>query len=257
MRIVGNNPQLSRQTQGTASGAITGGKPVVVNTDGTVSEISATAQAVGTAVVYETSESHNNKVTFDSNSNRIVVAYRDQGNSGYGSAVVGTVSGTSISFGSVVVFESANSEIGSIVFDSSNNKVVIFYADNGNSSHGTAIVGTVDSSDNSISFGTPVVFNSASTDVANGTGATFDSSNNKVVVAYRDGGDSNKGKAIVGTVSGTGISFGTEAEFNNASTIYIDATFDTNANKVVIVYQDAGDGDDGTVEYCKMQYQQT
>ena len=246
MRIVGNNPQLSRQTQGTASGAITGGKPVVVNTDGTVSEISATAQAVGTAVVYETSESHNNKVTFDSNSNRIVVAYRDQGNSGYGSAVVGTVSGTSISFGSVVVFESANSEIGSIVFDSSNNKVVIFYADNGNSSHGTAIVGTVDSSDNSISFGTPVVFNSASTDVANGTGATFDSSNNKVVVAYRDGGDSNKGKAIVGTVSGTGISFGTEAEFNNASTIYIDATFDTNANKVVIVYQDAGDGDDGT-----------
>ena len=37
MRIIGNNPQLSRQTQGTASGAITGGKPVVVNTDGTVS----------------------------------------------------------------------------------------------------------------------------------------------------------------------------------------------------------------------------
>ena len=36
MRIVGNNPQLSRQTQATASGAITGGKPVVVNTDGTV-----------------------------------------------------------------------------------------------------------------------------------------------------------------------------------------------------------------------------
>ena len=38
MRIVGNNPQLSRQTQGTASGAITGGKPVIVNTDGTVKQ---------------------------------------------------------------------------------------------------------------------------------------------------------------------------------------------------------------------------
>ena len=40
MRIIGNNPQLSGQTQGTASGAITGGKPVIVNTNGTVSQVS-------------------------------------------------------------------------------------------------------------------------------------------------------------------------------------------------------------------------
>ena len=40
MRIIGNNPQLSRQTQGTASGAITSGKPVLVNTNGTVSQVS-------------------------------------------------------------------------------------------------------------------------------------------------------------------------------------------------------------------------
>ena len=42
---------------------------------------------------------------------------------------------------------------------------------------------------------------------------TFDSSNNKVVIAYVDGGDSSKGKAIVGTVSNTSISFGTAAVF--------------------------------------------
>ena len=55
MRIVGNNPQLSRQTQATASGAITGGKPVLVNTDGTVSAISTSTitQDVGTAAVFE------------------------------------------------------------------------------------------------------------------------------------------------------------------------------------------------------------
>lgn len=40
MRIIGNNPQLSRQTQAVASGAITGGKPVLVNTNGTVSQVS-------------------------------------------------------------------------------------------------------------------------------------------------------------------------------------------------------------------------
>ena len=33
----------------------------------------------------------------------------------------------------------------------------------------------------------------------------FDSTNNKVVVAYRDGSDSDKGKARVGTVSGTSV----------------------------------------------------
>jgi len=40
MRIIGNNPQLSRQTQAIASGAITVGKPVIVNTNGTVSQVS-------------------------------------------------------------------------------------------------------------------------------------------------------------------------------------------------------------------------
>ena len=37
-----------------ASGAIANGKPVVVNSAGTVSAIDGSAQAVGTAVVYET-----------------------------------------------------------------------------------------------------------------------------------------------------------------------------------------------------------
>ena len=32
--------------------------------------------------------------TFDSTNNKVVLAYRDDGNSSYGTAVVGTVSGT-------------------------------------------------------------------------------------------------------------------------------------------------------------------
>ena len=42
-----------------------------------------------------------------SNANKVVVAYRDQDNSGYGN-IVGTVSGTGITFGSPTVFNSAN-----------------------------------------------------------------------------------------------------------------------------------------------------
>ena len=46
--------------------------------------------------------------------------------------------------------------------------------------------------------------------------ATFDSTNNKVVIAYRDGSNSDYGTAIVGTVSGTSISFGSEVIFEYA-----------------------------------------
>ena len=54
MRIIGNDPEISRQTQGTASGAITAGKPVIVNIDGTVAQAGiVNAPSAGTPVVFE------------------------------------------------------------------------------------------------------------------------------------------------------------------------------------------------------------
>ena len=180
-------------------------------------------------------------ITFDSNSNKVVVAYEDYGNSNYGTARVGTVSGDTISFGSPVVFQSATTSYISTTFDSNSNKVVIAYRDSGNLGHGTAVVGTV--SGDTISFGTPVVFESAG---IYWTSATFDSNSNKVVIAYQDGGNSSHGTAVVGTVSGDTISFGTPVVFEYATTIYISATFDSNTNKVVIAYRDDGNGQFGT-----------
>ena len=94
MRIVGNNPELSRQIMVTADGAISAaGKPLVVNTDGTVSfgEGTTFTQSLGSEVVWESnnqSYGYNNSATFDSNSNRIVIAYTDSNNSYHGTAVV-------------------------------------------------------------------------------------------------------------------------------------------------------------------------
>ncbi len=248
MRIVGNNPQLSRQTQGTASGAITGGKPVLVNTDGTVSEISESAGAVGTAVVFESATTAVVSSTFDSNSNRVVVFYKDDGNSNYGTVVVGTVdsSDNSISFGTPVVAVSdaiaPNEDTTSITFDSNSNKVVISYT-NGSTYVGHSKVGTVDSSDNSISFGSEATFESGNTTYI---GSTFDTNSNKVVIVFRDVNDSNKGKGIVGTVSGTSISFGTAAVFNAGSSLRNNVTFDSSNNKVVVAYRDVGNSGHGT-----------
>ena len=221
----------------TASGILPNGKPVVVNANGTVSVVagSSVSQALGSEVVYNSGNSQNTSSTFDSNSNKVIISYTDADNSNYGTSVVGTLSGTSISFGTPVVFESAtSSNIGS-TFDSNSNKVVVVYRDGGNSNYGTAIIGTL--SGTNISFGNAVVYETSSSQY---NSATFDSNSNKVVIAYRDGGDSNIGKAVVGNVSGTGISFGSIVVYNNAVTSYSVITFDSSSNKVVIAYRDSG-----------------
>ena len=211
------------------------GKAIVGTVDSSDNSIS-----FGSAVTYASAATAMPSVTFDSSNNKIVIAFRDNGNSYYGTAIVGTVSGTSISFGSEVVFESANVTYNAAVFDSTNNKVVIAYRDNGNSSYGTAVVGTV--SGTSISFGSAVVFESASTyDI----GLAFDSSNDKIIIAYGDNGNNAYGTAIVGTVSGTSISFAHQQYMKVLSRDQNSIAYDSNANKVVVSYKDDGDSAKG------------
>ena len=206
-----------------------------------VGTVSGTSISLGTPVVFNSGDTRYTSATFDSTNNKVVIAYKDAGNSGYGTAIVGTVSGTSISFGSEVVFESANTDYISATYDSANNKVVIAYMDNGNSSYGTAVVGTV--SGTSISFGSPVVFESAGTYQIS---ATYNSTSNKVVIAYRDNGNSNYGTAIVGTVSGTSISFGSPVVWSSNASYWPSAVYDSSAGKVVLAYRDNGNSGYGT-----------
>ena len=288
---------------GIASGAITNGQPVILQSDGTIAGVGTTgiSQSFGSATVFETgftSFGNNSDSAFDSTNNRVVIVYRDDGNSNYGTAVVGTVSGTSISFGTPVVFNSNTSNFNTVVFDSNSGKFMVLYERSGVQ----ARVATVDPSDNSISFGSEypadetsnfedysatfdssqnsvVVFYNkvSSTFVAKAAAgqisganitwgtpvtilndnayiekraSTFDSSNNKVVCFFKDYGGNSRIKAIVGTVSGTSISFGdlvdvSEKTNGSASATGDDpqCTFDSSNNKVVVVYDlDGGDG---------------
>ncbi len=234
-----NLPASGGTLKATASGTLADGSKVIVNTDGTVSVVTkteTTGSGVGTPEVFESATLYDTSSTFDSTNQRVVIVYRDNGNSNYGTAVVGTVSGTSISFGTPVEFNSAATYEISATFDSSNGKAVIAYSDGGNSNYGTAIVGTVDPSNNSISFGSESVFRYAG---SQWMAATYDSTNNRVAIAFRDQGNSGAGTAVVGTVSGTSISFGSHNAFESNETEYISATFDSTNGKVVIAYNDA------------------
>ena len=211
-----------------------------------VGTVSGTSISFGSPTVFESAACFDISAAFDSSNNKVVVAYEDQGNSEHGTAIVGTVSGTSISFGSPTVFNAGETLNIETTFDSTNNKVVIAFTDAGNSNQGTAIVGTV--SGTSISFGSEAVFDtSTGSKVGQGKSSiTFDSNQNKVLVSYVDVGDSEHGKAIVGTVSGTSISFGTASTFESATTSELSSAFDSDAKVVIIAYKDEGNSSYGT-----------
>jgi hypothetical protein len=232
----GDGSDLSNIEFGTtnfvASGAIGNGDAVVINTDGTVSVISSTGSisSIGSETVVDSSSTGDvdyPAAVYDSTNNKVVVAY-ERGTVGY--AVVGTVSGTSISFGSPVTFFSNAASHISAAF--ANGKVVIawYY-----STTGYAVVGTV--SGTSISFGNQETFDAGSISYVN---TIYDSTNDKVVIAYRNTTDANDpGYGIVGTISGTSISFGSPVNFVDNPN-YISATF---ANgKVVISYRKDAEG---------------
>ena len=227
-----------------ASGTLPSGRPVIVNSDGTVSVVSSTAvsQTLASAEVFESAATEAHSAAYDSYNQRIVLAYMDAGNSNQGTAIVGTVNANNtVTYGSPVIFETGNTEQINALFDSTNNKIVIVYRDTTDSSKAKAIVGTVNPSDNSISFG------SASSGIGAGTtdsvSAIFDSNAGKVVVAYRDTHNLGYGNSNVGTVSGTSITFGSSTYFETASTDFVSIGFDSSNNKVFILYVDKGNSD--------------
>ena len=235
MRIVGNNPQLSRQTQATASGAITGGKPVIVNTDGTVTQISGSAQVLSSEVLYRNNTSRVADSAFDPDNGKVVIAYREGST---GDAVVGTVSGSTISYGNTVQFESGDLNEVVIDYDTSNDKFLIVYVDAGDGDKGKAVVGTV--SGTSISYGTIAVFNTSATSELD---CVFDSNANRFLIVYRDAGNSAYGTAVVATISGTDVTFGDSQAANNGYAVYESngtsrnsLCFDSTANKIVLAY---------------------
>ena len=219
-----------------ASGTLSDGSKVIINADGTVSAVGVVSTysnggSVGSQGTFVSANPYPLSATFDSNSNKVVIGYVDNGNSAYGTVVVGTVSGTSISFGTPVVFESNSTGELALTFDSNLNKVVIAYS---KSTAGKALVGTV--SGTSISFGTSVNIGINVKYSGYSLSATFDSSSNKVVLAYRNN-SSGYYSAIVGTVSGTSMSFGTPVVYKSlSSNNRTGIAHDSNANKIVIGY---------------------
>ena len=94
-----------------------------------VGTVSGTSISFGTAATYSHQISSYSSLVYDSTYDKVVVAYKPTVNSGGATVNVGTVSGTSVSFGSSVFLESGQSDWVSSTFDSTNGKVVVAYKD--------------------------------------------------------------------------------------------------------------------------------
>ena len=219
----------------------------VIVQGGTVSGVSSgTGVSAGTAVQYSASnlaDIYAADSVYDSTNNKIVVVY-DGAGSGAGYGIVGTISGTSVSYGSAVQYSGGNAYFSRVTYDSTNQRVVVAYADTANSNYLTGVVGTV--SGTSISWGTPVVADSTASDFY--TGIDFDINAGKVLIIWKDNVTAYN-YSIVGTVSGTSISFGTRVLVDGSWGYQQTGglTYDENAQKHLFTRNRTGVGADAYV----------
>ena len=199
-----------------------------------IGTVSGTTTSWGTPVIFSSGAAGHMGIAFDSTNNKVVIAYRDEADLDKGKAIVGTVSGTSISYGTAVEFEAGDAQ--NINCEFGNGQVLITYVDTDDTYTTKAVVGTV--SGTSISFGT--VVSSGWTYSVNPT-ASYDSTANKFYFAFRDNLASNYGSSAVITVTGTTPAFGSAVTFISASVSTggkptLGVTYDSVADKMVVAY---------------------
>jgi len=163
-----------------------------------VGTVSGTNISFGSKVTFSTNRVYGLDACFDSNNGKVVVVYNDFTNYA-GKAQIGTVSGTSISWGSQISVSSGQIKDTAAVYDSTEERVVIMYRD-GNDNLGKSKVGEVSGS--SITFGSAVTFNSDA--YGQYHTSAYEPISKKVITTFMQ---SEKGKCVVGDVSGSSISF--------------------------------------------------
>ena len=244
--LTGVNPSVT----GIASGALHNGATVVLFADGKVgivTETGSSTPSTGSEATFESGAVGTMAACYVPDRSAVVVVYRDEGNSNYATYVVGTVdsSDNSITFGTPVAWYTAavrgvNRGM-AIEYDTNADRVIIFWSNAAGGNAMRYVVGTV-GTDRTLNLGSTTELD------GNGTehyGSCFDSTNNKVIICYR--GQSNEGKYAVGTVSTSDntASFGSVTSFETGNTNFIDAVFHATQGTVVITYADAGDSGKG------------
>ena len=210
-----------KQVSFTASGNVTSsGKPVILNSDGTVSEVSGTSESIGSktdplvanAGSYNYLQGVQRDVIYDTTADRVILAAQSSqsGANNQIRVVAGQVSGSTCTFGSSINVDSTETGTGinvpannaSLCYDEDNGFPLLFVQSASASYPGYPVLVPLVVSGSTISLGTPLVVESVGcTNYANF--CTYDTTNDKVLCVYGSVTLSNYLRAAVVTVSST------------------------------------------------------
>jgi len=169
------------------------------------------------------------------NESKFVLAYSyhyEEVGSDNSYCVVGEVSGTSISWGNTYSYNTQRTQHLSLAV-MNENKFILAYQDLGNAAKGTALIAEV--SGTVISYNTPQIFNNATTEFI----SMSKMNDTSVAIAFNT---SNKGKAIVGDVDGTTLSWSGIDEFWSSTYIEYVSCEMVNDTQFVVLYKKGSGG---------------
>ena len=188
-----------------------------------------TSLSWGSKVTVASSNKEIPDVCYDSNAGKFLVVWRNTASSNQGEAAVGTVSGTSISFGSTVVYDSGGVSNVNVRYDDNAQKSMILYRNATTSVK--AVVATI--SGTSVSFGTALTLQNSDSVAGAGLSLVYDNNANKFVALY---GMSTELRALTLTISGTSITYGSNHNIDTQYPYYSQAHFNKTENRVVAVW---------------------
>lgn len=225
----------------TSTAGIAAGRPVILNSAGTVTQVAETSTsfAVGTSEEIATTSSNDDyQVVYDTYRNKALAIYRN-GASPYNVLYkVGTIdtSANTITWGTAGNVNTTGTHNVRAVYDEVQQATVVFYNDNNTSPQtGKCLAITLDASGNA-TVGSTGTFSSNSVDSVSATYCQGVGT----VVAY-DVSLGNFESRVV-TVSGTTVTLGTAHTVTTNEISKSSVAYDTTNNKVVVVYSDATNG---------------
>lgn len=230
--------------EATASGALTDGAPVVINSDGTVSAITGSGSVATKSTDYGANSDNSQEIAacYDTTNDKIVAIYKALNHSGRAHCVVGDVSGTTVTWGTEFQIgpSSEANFISSVYMPDVSRVLTVYKVSQYNQMvyQIGSISGSGSSSTGTFTSSTNVVSNTFSGEAMR---MAYDTNVNKVVLLYQN--QSNQYLEVkIGTPGTSSITWGSAYTVaTDASNHHFDLEFDPNTNKVLIVYRDPSD----------------
>ena len=234
-----------------ANGAISAADLVALEADGKVKkcQLLQTGKAIGNATQFDAQDGDYIGVGFDPDNNKVAVIYRDAGNNGYPTIVIGGVTDAAagaISFGTPVVVDTGSGGVAArlhtIAYDESVDRFVATW---NRSYFGAGGISTVvfycsNTSTNAITKGSSVVLESG--DIGKVSFTTYDASQSKVLIHYENSDNDMCVRVLTVTGGSTNsVAAGSEVVWetsDHSGDGGVGAVYDANDSKTMIVFAD-------------------